>query len=130
MRDYQPTRNNPYYLPKTLYKRVLSTVRDYDRMRREYLELLHSSGRPADGQPRGNEPGNPTADRVQRLDKLWGELHAIEQALMVVPEEYRMAVLDKVRYDRWPTDKPVGKNLPGYWKSRFLFRVAKNLKLL
>ena len=58
MRDYQPHKSNPYRLPQTLYRRVLATVRDYDRMAAEYKEIAHETAS-GDGQPRSSIPGDP-----------------------------------------------------------------------
>ena len=44
MRDYQPNqKNNPYWMEKSVYRRVLAFVRDYDRMVRDYHEILHET---------------------------------------------------------------------------------------
>lgn len=108
MRDYQPTTGG-YALPKTLYKRLLAVVRDYDRQKARCRRL---------------ESGSREKEEAAR------ELEAVEKALNVVPEELRQAVFGKIKDDVWPIDVPAGKNLPAYWKSRYLYRVAEELKLL
>lgn len=130
MRDYQPTKNNQYRLPKTLYKRVLATVRDYDRMLLERESILLASPAPPDGLPRGCKTSDPTADKAVKLDAIDRCLHAVDQALIQVPEEYREAIMQKILTDAWPIKCVVGKNLCGYWKSRFLYHVARNMNLV
>lgn len=130
MRDYQPKQKNPYWLERSVYLRVLALVRDYDRMVRDYQAMLYEGGAAQDGQPRAHIPGDPVERKVERMEVLWQDIHAIESALMSVPPEYRKSVLHKVISDKWPVDVPVGKNLPGYWKKRFLYRVAENKRLI
>ena len=125
MRDYQPNKkNNPYWMEKSVYRRVLAFVRDYDRMVRDYHEILHETAA-SDGQPKTHAPGDPVERKIERMDAIWGDIRAIEIALMEVPPEYRSPVMRKVITDKWPVNVPAGKNLPGYWKKRFLYRVAK-----
>lgn len=130
MRDYQQTKNNPYQLPKTLYKRVVAVVRDYDRQKDRCIDIIHQASASLDGQPHGNGVGNPTETKAIQLEELSKELAAVERALTRVPAEYREAVFCKVKYDRWPRNVPVSTNVPTYWKSRFLYYVAKNLDLI
>ena len=131
MRDYQPNqKNNPYWMEKSVYRRVLAFVRDYDRMVRDYHEILHETGAASDGQPKTHAPGDPVERKIERMDAIWGDIRAIEIALMEVPPEYRSPVMRKVITDKWPVDVPAGKNLPGYWKKRFLYRVAKNKRFI
>ena len=130
MRDYQPHKNNPYYLPKTLYNRVLAVIRDYDRRREEYNEMLHSSPSPSDGMPRGGTTSDSVADKAIRMEAAWTELHAVEQALMRIPEEYRAGVFDNVRYRcQFPANTPAHYKTWLYWRRRFVYWVANNLKL-
>lgn len=127
MRDYQPHKNNPYWLPPTLYRRVLSTVRDYDRMVEEYKELFHETAT-GDGQPRSSLPGDPVERKVERMDALWQGIRAIEMALIRVPSEYRQGVLQNIQSGGWPVNVPAHYKTWLYWRKRFLFFVAENLK--
>lgn len=130
MRDYQPHKNNPYWLEPSLYKRVLYIVRDYSRMKKKYQEVLNSSPPPSDGLPKGGLPGNPVVAKAEKLDRLYFDLHAIEKALMKVPEDYRHGVMENVESGGWPVDKPAHYKTWLYWRKRFLYFVAENLKLL
>lgn len=130
MRDYQPTKPRAYWLPDTVYRRALAIVRDYDRQKARYDAILGRSAPPSDGQPRGSSIGNPVENTVILLDEISDELRAIELALTMVPQDYRQAVLCKIKTDRWPKNTPVGKNTPSYWRARFLYFVAKNLNLI
>lgn len=129
MQDYQPHKNNPYYLPTTLYRRVLVMVRDYDRMVTEYKEIVHETTS-GDGQPRSSSPGDPVEHKIERMDRLWQDIRSIEMALIRVPPEYRQGVLKNIQSGGWPMDVPAHPNTWSKWRRRFLFWTAKNLKLI
>ena len=77
MRDYQPHKNNPYWLPNTLYRRVLVTVRDYDRMVTEYKEIVHETAS-GDGQPRSSFPGDPVERKIERMVRVCFKTYSTE----------------------------------------------------
>ena len=60
MRDYQRTHDNPYILPEYLYKTVKFAIKDYDRVRSEYDDILYGSSSGATGVPRSAGVGQPT----------------------------------------------------------------------
>lgn len=129
MRDYQPHKNNPYWLEPTIYRRVLTVVRDYDRMVRDYNNILAETISD-DGQPRSSSPRDPVAQKVEHADRLWQEIHAVEMARKCIPQEYRQGVWENVQHGGWPVDIPAHYKTWLYWRKRFLFSTAKNLKLL
>ena len=129
MRDYQPHKNNPYWLPNTLYRRVLAVVRDYDRMVKEYKEIVHETAS-GDGQPRSPVPGDPVERKVERMDRLWQDIRAIEMALIHVPPEYRQGVLKNIQSGGWPVDVPAHYKTWVYWRKKFLFYAAENFHLV
>ena len=129
MRDYQPHKNNPYWLEPTVHKRVLSVVRDYDRMVRDYNELLHETAS-GDGQPRSHAPGNPVAHKAEKMDRLWQDMRVIELAMLRIPEEYRTGVLRNVQSGGWPVDIPAHHKTWLYWRTRFLYFVASGLQII
>ena len=126
MRDYIP-RN--YKLPRATYYQALYAVRDYDRLNAEYKEILHESAVPPNGLPKGNTPGRPTEDKALRLQQIGDRLTAIDRALMAIPEEYRKGVADNVRY-KAPYPYTAGYATWSRWRRRFLYLVAKYLRLL
>lgn len=128
MREYQPKKDGPYRLPKAVYYQALYAVRDYDRLRREYDDILHASASLSDGQPRGTGIGDPTERKVERLLQLGDRITAIERALAMLPEEYRKGVLNSIRYQS-PYPYIAGRETWGKQRRRFLFFVAQNLGL-
>lgn len=77
MRDYQPTKNNPYILPHALYMQVVWLIRDYDRMREEYESSLDKSPAPPDGQPRGGSNVDSTQEKALTRANLWPRIEAV-----------------------------------------------------
>lgn len=126
MRDYIP---KTYSLPKAVYYQALYAVRDYDRLRAEYDDILHASAAPPDGLPHGSGSGQPVADKAIRLNAISTKLTAIERALNGIPPEYRRGVLDNVRYG---APYPYTASYPTWsrWRRRFLWLAAKYLRLL
>ena len=141
-REYQRNKNNPYLLPHNLYMRVLYIIRDYDRLKDEYHAVLQSSPAPRittgydkDGKhvselmQGSGGIADPTADKAMRLVVISEELHAVEQSLRMIPGEYRQGVKHNVMYGAWyPTD--ASERTYRRWKQRFVFNVAKTLKLV
>ena len=132
MKDYQPTKNNPYVLPKSLYERVLSVIRDYDRRKEEYNDILYGGSAPySDGVNRKSRAAqDPTADKAARREKISFELHAVDQSLRIVPREYRDGVMANIKHPRSGyTWEHAHRNTYVYWKSRFIYTVAQRLEL-
>ena len=126
MRDYLP---KTYSLPKAVYYQALYAVRDYDRLRAEYDDILHASAAPPDGLPHGSGSGQPVTDKAIRLNAISTKLTAIERALNTIPPEYRRGVLDNVRYQS-PYPYTAGYATWSRWRRRFLWLAAKYLRLL
>lgn len=129
MRDYQRKKNNPYYLPKTLYRRVLAVIRDYDRQREEINDVLFGTADRDSIAVAGGMPGKPTENAAVRLAQCENDTEAVEQALVHIPEEYRKAVFDNIRYgERFPDTAAYSTWFR--WKQRMAWFVAKNLNLI
>ena len=128
MRDYIPKREFPYKLPRNVYYQALYAVRDYARVRSEYKEMLHASA-PSDGQPHGSTPGDPTGKLAARRAELSDKLTAIDRALCEIPKEYRRGVADNVRYGAGYPLTMAGIATWSRYRRKFLYYVAKNLRL-
>jgi len=125
MRNYQRKVNNPYLLPHNLYVRVKYLVRDYDRLKSEMEDILHEMPK---GDTRGTpvSASNPVAEKAVRRERLRKDLEAVDQATLVIPEEYRKGVLNHVKY---------GVRFPDYgerktWfahQAKFLYYIAVRL---
>ncbi|MBQ8525964.1 MAG: hypothetical protein IJ460_04530 [Clostridia bacterium] len=74
----------------------------------------------------GSEHGDPTLSKVIRIERMYEECRAIENALEKIPEEYRKFVFDKICFDK---AYPLYADPSTYsrHKCRFLYHIAKNL---
>jgi hypothetical protein len=125
-RDYQPIKNNPYYLPRPLYKMSLAFIRDHHRMKEEYKAICEMSPPPADGLPRGSATGNPTERLGIRRMELSNAIDAVEAALQAIPEEYRKGVYANiVLFQRYPDD--ANPRTYRRYKAKFVYKVAEKM---
>lgn len=75
-------------LDKSLYRKIKYILADYDRMKRNRLDILYGSGGVSDGTPRGTSISKPTERRAERLAAIEDELWAIDQACILVRAVY------------------------------------------
>lgn len=127
MRDYQP-RIESYRLERSVYRRVLAIARDYERMVRDYREILYAT--PARSGGGGSGRADKTRLRAARRERLSRDIDAVERALDVVPEEYRAAVMVKLVRDVWPRGIPADRSTLYRWRARCLYALAINLGLI
>ena len=128
MRDYQPQLNNPYVLPKTLYRRVLAVIRDYDRQKEEMRSILFDT--PNNDGIRSGKIGKPSEDAALRIAQHAGDVELVDAALISsVPTEYRKGVFDNVRYGTKFPEIAHYKTWLRY-RQRFIFETAKKLNIL
>lgn len=129
MRDRQPYKNNPYYLPRTLYNQVIAIVRDYDRKLEKVNDVLYGNVPPPDGMPRGTVVGDPVGMKVEAVEAPLREIEAINRALNAIPEEYALYIFDNVRYGD-PYPDIAHRNTWSKWRKRFLYQVARSLRYI
>ena len=90
------------YTPKYLgmetkrKNRIESFIRSYDLLKADADALLQKS-RPQDGQPRGNQPGDPVAAAAIQRENILKDIKAIDDAIERIPEEYRQVVWEWVK---------------------------------
>ena len=123
-RNYQPIKNNPYWLPHNLYMRVLYIIRDYPRMISEQNAVIYTT--PEKHKGTKNQHGDPTANKATKLAMMSSETDAIDFALHDIPVEYRSAIWDNILYDI-PYKVPANKNTFRYWRSKFCYSIAERL---
>lgn len=85
-----------YKLPHNLYMRMLYLVRDYDRLKSERDDIINALPAP-DGSPHTGV-GNPTESKGIKLAELRDGCKAIDDALAIVPKEYRRGVWNNICY--------------------------------
>ncbi len=127
MRNYQPKKNNPYYLPHTLYMSMLYLVRDHERMKKQREDVLYSSPAP-DGIP-SSALGNPTEQKALKLAALGNVCNAVERALETIPPEYRNGVIKNV-CNKNPYPITAGEATYRRYKYKLAYMTAKFLYLI
>lgn len=78
-------------LPHDLYMQMLYLIRSYPELIKRREELLHSSPRPPDGQPRGSGTSDPTADKAVVLARIDEQIQAVEDAVRHMRARYGQA---------------------------------------
>ena len=128
-KEYQGKKGNPYILPHNVYMCTLYMIKDYDRLKDEYHDEPSISAHTPSEKISGNDVGNPTEKEAIRRRQIEEKLHAIDQALFTIPEEYRRGEKQNAMYGAW---LPIyaGERTYRRWKQRFIYEVAKNLNFL
>ena len=90
-RDYQRIKNNKYILPRNLYRHTLYVIRDYDRIRLEYEDMLQLPAVRSDGQPKGTDKSDPTALTAARAEKYHDIISAVDKAKKKYPKSTEKA---------------------------------------
>ena len=126
---YQQKTKNPFRLPDIPYRRAVYAIKDYDRRKEEYAELLKYSPPILTGMPGDGELLNPTAEKGEALAAISDELHAVEGALAEIPDEYREGVFARVRHG---TAYPEYAHINTWekWKQRYIYYVAVRMGLV
>ena len=126
MRDYIP---KSCELPDDLARQVYWLVKDYDRMKLEYDNAIWNSPGPPDGQPRGNNTGDPTAREAIKRAELFKKIQAIEQSKLEIPEPYRNGIWNNILYRTPYLVGVTGPDRTTFWKhkSKFFYKVAERL---
>ena len=123
-RNYQPEKNNPYWLPHNVYMRVLYIIRDYPRMKSEQNAVIYTS--PAEYNGAKNEHGDPTANKAVKIAMMSKETDAVDFAYHELPPEYQTAIWDNILFST-PYKIPGNKNTFRLWRSKFCHSIAGRL---
>ena len=129
MKEYQRIKKNPWILPRNLYMQTLYVIRDYERLKEEYEDILAGSAIHMDGQPKGTKIGDPTGTTAARLEKYHDRLKAIEAAKEEIPKEYIKGIWQNILYAA-PFPHDASRSTYGLYKSKFGFEVAKRITIL
>ena len=126
-KEYQRTKNNPYWMPRHVYMQIVYLVRDYDRMKAEADEILYATPDIQTGSV--SEPGNPTENKALKIAEMTKKVDAIDAALRMIPQGYRKGVFNNVAYStRYPSI--AGMATWARWRAKLLWYIAKKLYFL
>ena len=100
MRDYQPQKNNPYWIPHEQYMQTLYFIRSYYKMKEQHDDLIEQgkSLSDLDGMPHGTGVSDETAQKAIAAERLFNKIAIIDQAKRLIPDKYREAVWRNVMY--------------------------------
>jgi len=123
---YQPKKYGEYTLPHNVYMMMNFLIRDYDRLKEQYESDIAYKPPVLDGTPGGNAITKPVENVTMALLNKHKELHAIETALEIIPEEYRRPVLLNITARRrYPPHAAISTY--SRYKQAFIYKVAKLL---
>lgn len=114
---------NNYLLPHELYMETLWHIRGYRRLLAEYNAVVVESPPPPDGLPKGNGTGDPVFAKAAKLEKLHEEIYPIEEALKMIPQEYRAGIFTNI-LDRVPYPDYANIKTWKLWRQRYVYNVA------
>lgn len=127
MRDYQRQKNNPYKLPKSLYRRMIDLVRDYDRIKVQRDGMRNSV--PEHDGVASNILRDTTEKKDVKFATLSRDCEAVEKALAKIPKEYHKGIMSNILYHaKYPYT--ASERTYGYQKSKFIYFIAENLNLI
>lgn len=132
-REWQQTLLREYLLPDTVYYQSIWAVRDLNRMEARLEQLQQEEVQPCGSSIVRDSTDGPagrySADaRMAEMAVLNMRISAIRSALSAVPEEYRSFILSNLILRT--SGRAYPNKLWKYWKQRFLYTVAKNLKMI
>lgn len=132
MKSYQRLKTNNLRLEHTVYNRVITFVRDFERIKKEYDEIILRLGGYSleGGGVSSGKPSSPTeAAAMKRIAKWKEEIDSLNKALSFVPREYREAVVSKCLYDRYGTKQMyyASERTLARWKAVFVYALAVEL---
>ena len=127
---YQRQKNNKYILPTAVYNHTIWQIRDYKRLKLALTTIPQASPDPPDGMPTAQGfTGDPTFEKVAKMEDIRRVTDAIEHALQSIPKEYRKGVWENIQEQkRFPDD--ADRSTYGRHKSMFVFKVATKLNYI
>lgn len=129
VRDYQPQKNNEHYIEHNAYMQTLYFIRGYYARQERHDDLLEESPPPPDGQPRGDNNVDSTASKAERAERYFDDNAIIDQAIRLIPEEYRQGVWNNVMY-RMPYPDNLSERHYRRHKGVFVRAVAAKKKFI
>lgn len=123
--DYQPTKNNSNWIPREYYKQTVWFIKSYDQMKQEHDDILEEgkSLSDLDGMPHGSGISDETAQKAIRAERLFNDITIINQALLLIPKDYRKSVFEWVKDDIKPPAY-LSRRMFRYYRGTFIRAVA------
>ena len=131
IRDYQRLKQTKYILPRSVYHTTIWRIRDYFRLKQLADDIIKENSTNDDmcGYSLSNAISDTVASKVVRRDKYLSEVKKIDDALILIPTEYRQGVWNNIQFGQpYPLD--ADRTTYGRYKSKFIYSVAYNLELI
>ena len=131
IRDYQRLKQTKYILPRSVYHTTLWRIRDYFRLKQLADDIIKENSANDDmcGYSMTNAISDTVASKVVRRDKYLSEVKKIDDALILIPIEYRQGVWNNIQFGQpYPLD--AGRATYGRYKAKFICKVAEFLELI
>ena len=127
---YQRQKNNKYILPTAVYNHTIWQIRDYKRLKEALTLIPQKSPAPPDGMPKAQGyTGDPTYEKVLKMEDIRRVTDAIEEELLLIPPEYRKGVWESIQErKKFPDD--ADRSTYGRYKSRYVYGVAIRLNYI
>ena len=135
MREWQQTKYKNLIMPDAVYYQSVWAVRDLYRMEQQ-LEIIkkdidsgdaHTTSVVSDVKS-SYETRKPTEEKALQKVALEKRIKAINDAIDSVPLAYRQFILDNIILQKGYNSFP--NKFWRIWKQRFLYSVARNLRLI
>lgn len=114
-------------LDGAVYMQTVWFIRRYWDLQEEYQTIIDET--PSSAGAHGSGISNPTAIKVERLEKVKADIDAIERALVIVPPDFRKGVLMSIIV-RKPFPANGATRTYKKWKRRFIYQVAVQKKFI
>ena len=127
MKEYQLKKCDEH-IPHSIYMQVIWTIRSYKVIQLRASSIILEQTAP-DGQPRGNGTSNPTEAKAIKREVPLKILKALDDAIAIVPEEYRKGVLRNI-INREPFPEYAHPKTYARWKQKYICKVAEEMGLV
>lgn len=127
MKEYQSRKDKALILPAPVYHQCIWMIRDMPRMQRELNESRVDTGLIlTEDTLRYDEMSLHEELSIQEIEF---RLECVSKALDVVPEELRDGMLNSIINRGSGYESLAHENTWKYWKQRFIFTLARMLRL-
>jgi len=130
-RNYQRTKNNPYFLSREIYNQVLWIVKGYETTRQDYYNIIGYSLPVMSGMPRGTTALRPTESKAFKVATVkFAQLSAVEKAFESIPPELQSGIYQKLAHDTPYDTESIGRAVWSDYEAEYLYHVARLLNMI
>lgn len=124
MKVYQ-LKSTKYSMPKNLYMETYYAIKSYPEIVME-LEYALTNNSTTFGDPKSSDISNYPERYMLRHEEMIRKRDAIDEAISIIPEEYREAIIDNIFFGK-PYPLYASRSTYSRWKHRFIYEVSNRL---